>query len=876
MPLQGHEQDILQAVHRYKEQSRTGTHPFSGILIGKIFVTGDTRFRNVEQKPCTELCNQHNPSSDLNQDESNAGMTLVRLSPNVTEALKHDLADPTSPKRVPVPAFGVAADVRQKVQNEMIDQGFITPDLQKIVMVVGAKSHSEQFATDFDFAHVSIPLHIDVEAVIAFVKAALEEHSHMRGVILDDFPTTISFAQSFESSFGAPFAVLHLSSPADASTDKFYQSESDQEAHLHAEKELTAFISHYSKILLTVAVTESELDFAYSRFRDALINADVLAPAFNVVAVMGHQNDSSDSELLCSQIAEDFNLQLVRIGEQNSDPLRILHQESSIATLNDTLLLLDDSIPSVLAAKSTDATEAKLAEYGEEIQALNNVYADLLKVVQRQRNEAEVSATDFKKQKAALLDQISTLENSLTESRQIVEKGLPAEEILVVETDSIRLENTQLKEELEQARLELEAVKAAHVSDVDALKIEMDSYIESNIIERDGLEERSAKATAETETALEEVRLKNTGLEDALLAERKALDEANTNLRLAQEAAVTHAAEAVEWTQHRSDLESQVSQLQGSLDKEVSERKTDAEAQQTRISQLESALEDALKENKASSEAQIESEKTISQLSAELQQVKESASLESTQLKATHESGIKILQSQLDMQQRKNEKARKEFQETIAKAEALPAQLNETIRDLKQKLDGFDSQKKAEHEALVNDNQNLKTSLDGIKAEHAAELATAFEKHAALETDLANVRTLFQELTEAHTALTQSHSELEYQLSKIGDETNAMREGFESQISQLNASLAEVQDQHRAAMNGWAETETKLKVELQKVFEMENLIGLMKQQIAHLYEKSRRSRVHELEDEIVKRDNVITSFKAEVKFLKSLMRSNTK
>ncbi|KAI8846018.1 hypothetical protein BJ741DRAFT_586385 [Chytriomyces cf. hyalinus JEL632] len=1018
--------DIVHAVQEYKQQSRTGKHPFSGLLL--------------------ELCDQVPATSSIGVQPMSDIVSVLSYGSRVFDATEIDLAGSTA-KCVSVPAFGPVSEVYNKLRDAMNAQQFLSADAQKIVLVIGPQTHCpERFAMDFDLAYISVPQNLTAEQALDFLKSALSYEAHMRGVLIEGFSATVSFAKMFESRIGVPSVVVELSPLTTASTVAVHESEIELKSRLETEEDMKSFRTHYEEILLTVDA--SGLDVMYSRFRNALIDADILAPALNVIIAIGNQ--TSNINLLCPQLAQEFNLQHVQIGELNDDfslP-KLLHQESSTSTLN--MASLQPIDPMMFIPRTKKEVQSGDAQLSQEIQALTNGYAELLNVVQQQRNEAEAREVEFNEEKMALQDQIYGLENSLVESHQVAEDEL-ANGTMSVAAEMIHIENDRLREALERARLELEASKAAYASEVDALKIDIDSHKRSA---KEATTERSIEASAESKMELANAWSKCTALEAALLEERQASEQAKHELEKTREMSLAHATAEREWVELRSSLDSQISQLQSALEQEISDRRSketayeekisqlqsdlgtatmsvkassvaqtkseeiilqltaelkqakdlailestqlksthDSAAQilrsthENQVSQLQSALEKEISDSrskesayeekisqlqsdlgtvtatvkanseaqikseetvlqltaelkqakdlailestqlksthasatqvlrstlenqvyqlqstldkevsghlsresayeekisqlqsdlgtvtatvKASSEAQIKSEETILQLTAELKQAKEVAILESTNLKSTHYSAMQVVDSQFQLQQSKNEADLREFQERMSASDALAAKLKETIQELTQKLDGYDSEKKREQEALVTENQNMRVVLTGITAEHAAALE-------AVEAELQNARNRFEELSESHATLTTSHANLQDGIKKFTEEVDAMRQGLEAQISLLSSNVVKVQDERQAAVVGLAEAETKLRIERQKSAERESLITLMKQQMAHLYEKCRRSRVNELEEELMKRDNIITSFKAEVKFLKSLMRSNS-
>ncbi|KAJ3263440.1 COP9 signalosome complex subunit 4 [Chytriomyces hyalinus] len=1111
--------DIVHAVQEYKQQSRTGKHPFSGIML-------ELCDHQAGQVPATSSTGVQ-PMSDI--------VSVLSYGSRVFDAAEIDLAGCTA-KCVSVPAFGPVSEVHNKLRDAMNAQQFVRADAQKIVLVIGPQTHCpERFAMDFDLAYISVPQNLTAEQALDFLKSALSYEAHMRGVLIDGFSATVSFAKMFESRIGVPSVVVELSPLTTASNVTVHESEIKLKSHLETDEDIKTFRTYYDDILLTVDA--SGLDVMYSRFRNALIDADILAPALNVIIAIGNQ--TSNIDLLCQQLALEFNLQHVQIGDLNDDfslP-KLLHQESSTSTLN--LASLQPIDPMMFVPRTKKEVQSGDAHLSQEIQALTNGYAELLNVVQQQRNEAEAREAEFNKEKMALQDQISGLENSLVESQQVAEDEL-ANGTMSVAAEMIHIENDRLREALERARLELEASKAAHASEVDELKIHIDSHKRSA---KEATTQRSIEASAETKMELANAWSKCSALETALLEERQALEQAKHELEKMREMSLAHATVEREWVELRSNVESQVSQLQSTLEKEISDRRTresayeetisqlqrdlgtatvsvkasseaqtkseetilqltaelkqakevailestelksthdratqilrsthenqvselqstfdkelsghrlresayeekisqlqrdlgtatvsvkasseaqikaeeiilqlTAELKQAKnlailestqlksthdgarstlanqVSQLQSALdkeisdrhakesayeekisqlqsdlgaatmsvkasseaqtkseeiilqltaelkqakqvailestelkskhdsatqvlrstlenqvfqlqctldkeisghlsrESAFEEKisqlqrdlgtatvsvKASSEAQIKSEETILQLTAELKQVKDLAILEATNLKSTHYSAMQVVDSQFQLQQSKNEADLREFQERMSASDALAAKLKETIQELTQKLDGYDSEKKREQEALLTENQNMRVVLTSITAEHAAALG-------AVEAELQNARKRFEELSESHATLTTSHANLQDGIKKFTEEVDAMRQGLEAQISLLSSNIVKVQDERQAAVVSLAEAETKLRIELQKSAERESLITLIKQQMAHLYEKCRRSRVNELEEELMKRDNIITSFKAEVKFLKSLLRSNS-
>ncbi|KAJ3240227.1 COP9 signalosome complex subunit 4 [Chytriomyces hyalinus] len=1011
--VQEQQEDIGHAVQQYKQQSRTGKHPFSGILL-------ELRDHQAGQVPTSA---GPQPLSDI--------VSVLSYGSRAFDAAEIDLAGSTA-KCVSVPAFGPVSEVYSKLRDAMNAQEFVSADAQKIVLVIGPRTHCpERFAMDFDLAYISVPPNMTAEQALDFLQPALVYESHMRGVLIEGFSATAHFAKMFESRIGVPTVVVEIPPPTTAPSVTAHVS-----SHFEAEEDTKNFRSHYKEILLTVDA--SGLDVMYSRFRNALIDADILAPALNVIIAVGNQ--SSNIDLLCPQIAQEFNLQHVQIGEVNDDfslP-KLLHQESSTSTLN--MASLQPIDPMMFVPKTKKEAQSGDAQLSQEIQALTNGYAELLNVVQQQRNEAEAREVEFNKEKMALQDQISGLENSLVESHQAAEEEL-ANGTMSVAAEMIHIENDRLREALERARLELEASKAAHASEVDALKIDIDSHKRSA---NEATKERSIEASTETKMELANAWSKCSALETALLEERQALEHSKHELEKMREVSLANATAESEWVLHRSNFESEVSQLQSTLEKEVSEHRTSVSAYEETISQLksnlttatasrseaqakseviimqltaelkqakdaailestqlksihgsarstlenqvaqlQSALEQEISEHRSreygneekisqlerdlgaaivsNSEARTKSEETILQLTTELKQAKNAAILESTQLKSTHDSAIQDLQStlesqisqlqsalereisdrrskesvyeekiaylhndlstanesvkssseaqtksgeiilqltaelkqakdvailestklksmhdsavqalnsQLQLQCSNNEANLREFQGRMSASDALAAKLNETIRELTRRLDGYDSEKKREQEALVTENHNMRVVLTGVTAEHAAALG-------AVEAELADARTRFETLNESHATLTTAHTNLQEGIKKFTEEVDAMRQGLEAQISLLSSNMVKVQDDRQAAMVGLAEVETKLRIELQKSAEREGLITLMKQQMAHLYEKCRRSRVNELEEELMKRDNIITSFKAEVKFLKSLMRSNS-
>ncbi|KAI8611722.1 hypothetical protein BC830DRAFT_1220849 [Chytriomyces sp. MP71] len=752
--------------------------------------------------------------------------------------------------------------------------------------------------------------------------------------MIDGFPTNDTLlAVEFETLFGAPAAIIHLTSPS-------RNEESDAFDDVSAD-----FFDFYSEAVSVVSATP-ESDDNYAKFKEALIGRDALAHALNVVIAVENGAYSPDASLLCSHIADSFNLKHVRIGDINrvshalvgrvKSLLAPAHDAEPVRKLGDILDADAQRLDEIASLRQSVEDKQRLAESWEaEAGALAGVYEDMLRVVQEQRGAAEAAERAFRKEREELVVRIAELE-TLT-------SGQPTT------AGKVESENALLKEAVEQMRLELQSVKDTHAVEKETLQSKMDEHVQTREAEQNSFQAKiaaQASYASDLDSRQEELESELNQVKAALASrvDKELLAEVESQHR-EQVAALDAALSAVQ--QERDELSRKVDIVTATHDDRVKSHAADlgflkAEqealeaankdlrdsraAMETEAASTKTAL-DALKTTHSSlAESHAAHENTIATLHTSLSAARELAEAQpSVEQVLQFETDIKMLRSQLDVQQRKFDVACKEYEANMAAAELLPVELQKKVGELTRALDGFEREKQEEHAALVTENKAMQVSLEAVKAEHAAEVAglvckldsaaaeleqshkeareltikhealilthheTGIDlkriqaeagavgvKHEKIAGELVDVSLKYAALNEEHIGLVNANKELDESFKKFRNEVDVLKASFEAQAAQLSAELAQTKEEKRVAVQSWTETETKYRIECQKVVEMEQLIGLMKQQVAHLYEKSRRSRVHELEDEIVKRDQMIASFQAEVKFLKSFMRSATK
>ncbi|KAI8606843.1 hypothetical protein BC830DRAFT_1176020, partial [Chytriomyces sp. MP71] len=332
-------------------------------------------------------------------------------------------------------------------------------------------------------------------------------------------------------------------------------------------------------------------------------------------------------------------------------------------------------------------------------------------------------------------------------------------------------------------RLELQSAKDTHAVEYGTLQSKVDEHVQTREAEQSSFQEKIAAQASYTSDLLsrqEELESELSQVKAALASgmDKEFLAEVETQHK-EQVAALDAALSAAQ--QEREVLSRKVEVVTATQDDLVKSHaaalgflKAEQEALEFANKELRdsrAALEteaasnkselDALKATHSSlAESHAAHENTIATLNTSLSAAKELAesqpSLEQVQ---QFETDIKMLRSQLEVQQRKFDVARKEFEANIAAAELLPVELQAKVGELTRALDGFERGKQEEHAALVMENQGLKISLEAVKSEHAAEVAGLVSKHDSAAAELVQSHKEARELTIKHEELILAHHE---------------------------------------------------------------------------------------------------------------------
>ncbi|KAI8837392.1 hypothetical protein BJ741DRAFT_159776 [Chytriomyces cf. hyalinus JEL632] len=256
---------------------------------------------------------------------------------------------------------------------------------------------------------------------------------------------------------------------------------------------------------------------------------------------------------------------------------------------------------------------------------------------------------------------------------------------------------------------------------------------------------------------------------------------------------------------------------------------------------------------------------------------------------------VQSLQEEVSLLREERKAALKRADEAAAELLALQLEHSQTVRAVESDLTEQIQTVSYKHLDALNDASQLRTLLaNNEKAQqqqsqdHSREVESYVLTHGLLETQvsvleesLTEARDAYSRLSTSHAALEESHATLLAVHETQSKEFEAHSYASSKSIAALQAELLQTQLERQQVLEALQESEDELKAAHERIHDLGSVLGVMKGHVARLVEQQQQqqragggggAKVAVLEEHVGKLEKTIGGLKAEVQFLKSLLK----
>ncbi|KAJ3113686.1 hypothetical protein HK100_001908 [Physocladia obscura] len=773
----------------------------------------------------------------------------------------HHLPTPEQAKNVlEVFKFDPFEAVYASVKSSLISEGFVesgtpimaTSDRKPIIFVFGApgsgkKTQCSKLITEFGVTHLRagdllraevksgslvgelcaaimkegklVPLDI----IITILKTAIFNAPRNSAILIDGFPRTLDQATEFERIIHPASAILNFACPYPVIETRLIERaktsacDYDYIETVHKrfvfETESLPLIEWFGQRVITID-SSRDIETVYADSRTALIRGGVLGSIskMNVIFAIGDGNFKVQGHLLCSRLADEFNLTLLNF---ESSPESVILIDPSKFAANE----ITDYLRSPRLLDSLEKEDKKNAGYHEindEIEkdkSVANIHDSGVFTEHDIIKPEKLIESDILPPKKFYSEnelETFTIENTNAFTKSDVnfvefKKG----ETRISEFDEISddaiTEMTSISKEVNEnlARLQRENANLLNARQNDAvtirlLELKLGEAIRTGKQKLGTLEQENNllnKTVAALENSIESMKKAH---ETAIITAKNEIEEARQLARL---------------TVTEMDAENEIALLD--LRAKLDEEKLDA-VRELRIIALEN-------------------EELIAQL-AERDELLDS-------FEEKYQEKLRILQAELSNTE----------QQTLTANSANDTLIKQNSH-LTERLAGLNSQIEGERRERSIDAQVF-----------ASERLKLSSKIAALELTINSNSSNFAAHETLYNDLVKNHSDLiRYGRTR------------ELQISNLQKNVTDIANERDDLQLNLRNLNEELRMSSAKIRELNDIIHAMKAQIARLVEQVRRGRAITLEDHVLKLEKTITALREETQYLKTLIMTKQK
>ncbi|KAJ3082926.1 hypothetical protein HDU99_001161 [Rhizoclosmatium hyalinum] len=223
----------------------------------------------------------------------------------------------TQSKTLNVPTFSNYAAVYETTSSRLAKE-MLTMHRPKIIVSLGKDTHSAKLAKEFGLDHVNATTlqsgSTDNETTLSLISKAVAASANTRGILIDGFPNSGAEAKALEEAVGPVSAVLNFN----ASFITNNSVAAIKRRLLGITDELQPVerpvVKHFGAKVIPIQGNGDE-ESAYQEAWSKLFAAGIFNRDQNIVVSIGSGSFPAEANMLSSQLAKDYNLSLVRLGE---------------------------------------------------------------------------------------------------------------------------------------------------------------------------------------------------------------------------------------------------------------------------------------------------------------------------------------------------------------------------------------------------------------------------------------------------------------------------------------------------------------------------------------------------------------------------------
>ncbi|KAJ3028538.1 UNVERIFIED_CONTAM: hypothetical protein HDU68_001471 [Siphonaria sp. JEL0065] len=688
---------------------------------------------------------------------------------------------------------------------------------------------------------------VPMEIIIDLLGTAISNAKSTRGILIDGFPRAVDQAIEFERIITRASAIINFTCPLQVLESRLLERgktsgraddnlETIRKRFKTFETESLPVIQYFGDRVLNIDGNVN-VEQVYESVRQGVIDRGVFRPAFNVIFAIGDGSFEDETHLLCSKLAEDYNLTLLNFGTPTyDDPTVEVEAQAFHASLHGSQHL------DILIEEEEEETEEQVVEIVVEAievksRDIQDPHTNVLDLEERGLETSTASA-----QGGAHDLEIEQIIQDLHSS--IAEIG-HADNAAAAQEEGIASRIRNLDGELEETKSDISKTAEHVAANLTVLVEQRDALVQER--ESDGIliRELTKKLEGDVAQAAQE---KET---DAVV-----IRELTSKLEVvATQAAQAKEADAIA-------ISGLVSKLEGALAQAAQQKEADTIA----IRNLWSKLDELT--SQSSQERLVDSE-LIKELTAKLDDVAGQAAIEIRSLLAENESLRATVDEKTD--------AHSVLVETHERA------VSGIQGDLQTAL-GRAQEVESKHDALAIERDLLQTEVSVLRLDIEKERlirhneVVAFEEEksdylvriTALEAALEESKTAHRNLTVEHKNLVNAHEDA-LDLHKSATAEHATSKAIiENQILKLQAELIAAHEHHEQTVVG-------IKGDLHSALEQARDVSVKHDYVAEerdslrfqlsALQSAKEQEQLELQSRIAKLESELTEAKAEHKAL---------
>ncbi|KAI9334550.1 adenylate kinase-domain-containing protein [Obelidium mucronatum] len=646
---------------------------------------------------------------------------------------------------------------------------------------------------------------VPMEIIIELLAKAISSATSTQGILIDGFPRAVDQAIEFERVIAKAAKIINFTFETIRKRFKTFHEES------------MPVIEYFGEDRVWNIDGSVSVDQVYESVRGLVLQSGLFKRTFQC---NGTYED--ETHLLCTKLAEDYNLALLNFGTPTYDDPTVeevaqafhesLHSSQQLEVLSQADEVKRDEMIAVEVKSRTivNAQDESALEDGS------------TSAIRQELHTSIAASDDAAVAEEAVTARIRNLEDELEETKSDISRT--AEDVAANFTLLIEQQAVLIQEKETHSLAKLNSVSSQAALDNQALAAENDKLHGHHVSLVESHERAVSGIQGDLQLSLEKAR-EVESKHDTLIVERDLLQTQVTTLHLDMEKErLIHHNQVSAFEVERSDLLGRITSLESAL----SESKTAHQSLAAEHKSLTNAFADALDMHKAKE-------------------------LEHTAAKAAVENQILKLQAELTA-------ALEHHEHTVTGIKGDLHNALEQARDVKTK-----------HVSTLEERNSIKSQLLALQIAKHEEQSDFLARIAVLERELGESKAALKSLAAEHAQLSNKQKDL-WELHKSAEAEHAnSRAVVENQILKLQAELNAVASERADALMDLAEADEDLKVAHARISDLNEVVHMMKTHIARLTEQSRKSRTAVLEEHVVKLEKTIGSLKAEVQFLKSLI-----